>query len=152
MKNVRWAVLAAVCAAALAAGPARAEGFKDLEKKVVDKTLPNGLRVLMLPRPGAPVTSFVMYADVGGVDENQNATGLAHIFEHMAFKGTTTIGGKDYAKEAVALKKVEDAFLALRAERNRRPKPDEAKLKELETAFAKAQDDAQQYVIPNEFG
>ncbi|MGA9750214.1 MAG: pitrilysin family protein [Acidobacteriota bacterium] len=144
-------VLAALLAAALAL-PATAQGFKDLENKVVEKTLPNGLKVLILPRPEAPVVSFVTYADVGGVNENQNATGLAHVFEHMAFKGTTTIGTRDYAKEKAAMAKEDEAFIALRAERLRRPRPDEAKLKPLEAAFKKAQADAQQYVIPNEFG
>jgi predicted Zn-dependent peptidase len=43
----------------LAALPATAQGFKDLENKVVEKTLPNGLQVLILPRPEAPVVSFV---------------------------------------------------------------------------------------------
>jgi predicted Zn-dependent peptidase len=95
---------------------------------------------------------MVTYADVGGVDENQNATGLAHIFEHMAFKGTTTIGTKDYAKAAVALKKEDEAFLALRAERLRRPAPDPARLAQLEEALKKAQDEARQYVVPNEIG
>jgi predicted Zn-dependent peptidase len=134
------------------AGPSRAQGFLDLEKKVLEKTLSNGLKVILLPRPFAPVVSMVTYANVGGVDENQNATGLAHIFEHMAFKGTTTIGTKDYAKEAEAMKKVDDAFLALRAERLRRPRSDEAKIKQLEETFKRAQDEARAYVVPNELG
>ena len=142
----------AVCALALAlAGPARAEGFQDMEKAVVERTLPNGLKVILLPRHEAPVISFVTYADVGGVNEQQNATGLAHIFEHMAFKGTSTIGTKDYAKEKAAMDKEDAAFNALRAERLRRPKPDEAKLKELEAAFKKAQDEAQQWAKTGEF-
>ena len=130
---------------------AAAQGFQDLEKAVVEKTLPNGLKVLLLPRPGAPVISMVVYADVGGVNENQNATGLAHIFEHMAFKGTKIVGTNDPVKEAEAMKKVDEAFAALRAERFRRPRPDEAKLKELEAAVRKAEDEADKYVIPNEF-
>jgi predicted Zn-dependent peptidase len=133
-------------------GSARAQGFVDLEKRVVEKTLPNGLKVILLPRPFAPVISMVTYADVGGVDENQNATGLAHIFEHMAFKGTTSIGTKDYAKEVVAMKKEDEAFMALRAERLRRPKPDEAKVKQLEEALKKAQDEARVFVVSNEIG
>jgi predicted Zn-dependent peptidase len=134
------------------ARPSRAQGFLGLENQVVEKTLSNGLKVILLPRPFAPVVSMVTYADVGGVDENQNATGLAHIFEHMAFKGTTTIGTKDYAKETKAMKKEDDAFRALRAERLRRPRPDEAEIKRLEEAFKKAQDEARAYVVPNELG
>jgi predicted Zn-dependent peptidase len=132
--------------------PLRAAGFADLEQRVVVKTLPNGLKVILLPRPNAPVISMVTYADVGGVDENQNATGLAHIFEHMAFKGTPTVGTKDYGREIEAMRREDQAFQALRAERLRRPHPDGARLKPLEAAFQQAQSEAQQYVIPNEFG
>jgi predicted Zn-dependent peptidase len=142
-------VLALLLASAAAV---RAQGLGDLEKKVVEKTLPNGLKVLILARPAAPVVSMATYADVGGVDENQNATGLAHIFEHMAFKGTTTIGTKDYEKEKAAIKKEDEAFVALRAERLRRPRPDPVKLKQLEEALVKAQDEARTFVVPNEMG
>lgn len=153
MQN-RWLrSVAGLCLGLLAAAPpALAQGYKELEKQVVEKVLPNGLRLLVLPRPGSPTVSMVTYADVGSANENQNATGLAHIFEHMAFKGTTTIGTKDAAKEALAIKKVDQAFLALREERLRRPRPDEAKLKQLEAAFVGARDEAQQYVEVNELG
>ena len=137
-------LLAATCLLMLAA-QARAQGFKELEGKVVEKTLPNGLKVIILPRHEAPVVSFVTYADVGSVNEQVNATGLAHIFEHMAFKGTTTIGTLDIAKEKAAMAKVDEAFAALRAERLKM-KPDEARIKALEETFKKAQDEAQKYV------
>lgn len=147
MQKRRTIALLALAAALLLAWPAaHAEGFKDIEKQVIEKTLPNGIKLIVLPRHDAPVVSMVTYADVGGVDEEQNRTGLAHIFEHMAFKGTTTIGTTDAAKEKLALQKEDDAFLAFRAERLRRPKPDDAKLKELEAALKKAQDEAQKYV------
>lgn len=126
------------------------EGFKAVENKVVEKVLSNGLRVLILPRPQAPVTSFVTYADVGGVNEQQGATGLAHIFEHMAFKGTTSIGTVDIAKEEAAMAKEDEAFLALRAERIKLS-PDAEKLKALEAAFKSAEEEAQKWVKTHEF-
>ena len=95
---------------------AQDEGYKSLENKVVEKTLSNGLKVIIVPRHNAPVASFVIYADVGSVNEQQNATGLAHIFEHMAFKGTDTIGTKDFKKEKEAMDKEDQAFLAFRTE------------------------------------
>ena len=146
--------IAALFVPVLAVGIAaavRAEGFKDLQGRVVEKTLPNGLKVIILPRPEAPVASFVTYADVGGVNEQQNATGLAHIFEHMAFKGTTSVGTKDIEKELAAMKAEDEAFLALRAERNRRPAPDAERLKSLEAAFKVAQEEAQKYSETGEF-
>ena len=106
------ALVAAGLATLIFAAPAWAQSFKDMEQRVVEKTLPNGLKVILLPRPEAPVVSFVTYADVGGVNEQQNATGLAHIFEHMAFKGTAAIGSRDIAKERAAMAKEDQAFLA----------------------------------------
>lgn len=144
-------ILAAALLALLLAAPGWAQGFKDLEGRVVEKTLPNGLKVILLPRPEAPVISMVTYANIGGVDEQVGGTGLAHIFEHMAFKGTTTIGTRDYAKEKAAIQKEDEAFLALRAERLKYPDPDGAKIKELEAALKKAEEESEQYVISNEF-
>jgi len=126
--------------------------FKDLEKNVVEKVLPNGIKVIILPRPVAPVISMVTYADVGSVNEITGITGMAHIFEHMAFKGTETIGTKDYAKEKEALNRVDEAFFALKAERDKGRFVSAGKLKELEEALTKAQDEAGQYVIPNQVG
>ncbi len=153
MRTWRVTVVLGLClGVALLLAPARAETLKDFQAQVVEKTLPNGLKVLLLPRRGAPVISMVTYADVGSVDENQNATGLAHIFEHMAFKGTRTVGTKDAVKEDEALRQLDAAFLALRAERLRRPKPDEERLKKAEADFKSAEAAAEAYVIPNELG
>lgn len=145
-------ILAVSLAALWAAAPAAAAGFANLEQRVVEHTLPNGLKVLMLPRPFAPVVSMVTYADVGSVDENQNATGLAHIFEHMAFKGTTTVGTTDVDRELEAMRREDEAFEALREERMRRPKPDPERLEQLEEAFTAAVTEARQYVKANELG
>jgi predicted Zn-dependent peptidase len=112
-------VVLAVAALTILVTPLLAATFKDLEKNVVEKVLPNGIRVIILPRPVAPVISMVTYADVGSVNETTGLTGMAHIFEHMAFKGTETIGTKDYAKEKEALNQVDEAFLAFRAERDK---------------------------------
>jgi predicted Zn-dependent peptidase len=142
----------AVVALTMLAAPLTAATFKDLEKNVVEKVLPNGIKVIILPRPVAPVISMVTYADVGSVDEITGITGMAHIFEHMAFKGTQTIGTKDYAKEKEALQKVDEAFLDLKAERDKGRFASSVRVKELEEAFNKAQDEAGQYVIPNQVG
>ena len=141
-----------VLALALLASPLSARTFRDMENDVVVKVLPNGVKVLILPRHVAPVISMATHADVGSVDEITGTTGLAHIFEHMAFKGTTTMGTKDYGKEKEALKKVDTAFHALKEERNKGPLASADKLKVLEEAFAMAQEEAGKYVIPNQFG
>jgi zinc protease len=55
---------------------------------VVERTLSNGLRALILPRPRAAVVVCDLYYPVGSVDEPAGKTGLAHFVEHMLFKGT----------------------------------------------------------------
>jgi len=133
------------------AGLAQQE-FREIESRVSEFTLKNGMKFLVLERKKAPVASFVTYADVGSAQEVKGITGLAHLFEHMAFKGTDKIGTKDYARERVALEKVEQAYAALREEKRKGAKADPEKLKKLEEAFRQAQEEAGKYVASNEFG
>ncbi len=62
---------------------------------VKEKVLANGLRVVVAPRKGAPRVACAMWFRVGSVDEVPGKTGLAHVLEHMMFKGTHRIGVKD---------------------------------------------------------
>ena len=101
----------AVIVAAIAA-PASAQSLADFEKKVTVKTLPNGWTFIIVERPEAPVFSFSTHVNVGSAQEVPGITGIAHMFEHMAFKGTTVIGTTDYAAEKVALEKVDQAYAA----------------------------------------
>jgi len=64
--------------------------FSELENKITERTLENGLKIIVMERHEAPVATFVTWANVGSVDDPKGHTGLAHMFEHMAFKGTTT--------------------------------------------------------------
>jgi predicted Zn-dependent peptidase len=121
-------------------------------KRVTVKKLENGLTLIICERPEAPVFSFFTLVDAGSAQDPMLATGLAHMFEHMAFKGTTTIGTTDYAAEKPALEKVEVAYAAYLAERDKTVGQDPAKLKQLEKAWKDAIAEAQKYVIPNQFG
>ena len=125
--------------------------FSEIEKSVTTTTLDNGLRVLVMERHDAPVVSFITFVNVGGANDPKEYTGLAHMFEHMAFKGTTTLGTKDIDKE-LKLMHVEDSiFYDLRAERKKGPLADSVRLAELEEAFKIAIDDAGELVVPNAF-
>ena len=129
-----------------------AQDLASFEKRVAVKTLPNGLTALVCQRPDtAPVFSFFTNVDVGSVQDPMGKTGLAHMFEHEAFKGTPNIGSKDYPAEKVALQKVEDAYAAYIRERDKRVDRDETKLKQLQADWQNAVKNAQQYVIPNQF-
>lgn len=78
------------------------------EKGVRKFVLSNGLRVLFFKRDSAPVFAGQTWVKVGGVNETLGKTGAAHLLEHMAFKGSETIGTKDYQKEKVLLEKLEE--------------------------------------------
>jgi predicted Zn-dependent peptidase len=137
--------------AAASALPARAQSLTDFEKKVTVKTLPNGWTFVICQRPEAPVFSFATHVNVGSAQEVPGITGIAHMFEHMAFKGTTTIGTTDYAAEKKALEKVDQAYDAYDAARRART-PDPAKVESLLKAFKDAQEEADKFIKKNEFG
>jgi len=130
---------------------AAAQDLASFEKRITLKKLDNGLTVLICERPEAPVFSFYTHVDAGSVQDPLDKTGLAHMFEHMAFKGTDKIGSNDYGAEKVALEKVEQVYAAYLRERDKRIDRDDKKVKELEKAWQDAVKDAQQYVIPNQF-
>ncbi len=141
-------VIAILLCAAL---PSAAQNLADFEKTVTQHKLANGMTFIIVERHQVPTVSFHLYADVGSVDEETGRSGLAHLFEHMAFKGTSTIGTRNYALERVALAKVDRAYAALQQERWKGKKADPKRLEQLEAAFQQAQEQAQQYVIPSEF-
>ncbi len=97
-----------------------AQNLKEFEKRVTEFTLTNGLHFIILERHEAPVVSFHTYVNAGSVDDPGGKTGLAHMFEHMAFKGTETIGTKNYTEEKKALEALERAYDQLEAEQARR--------------------------------
>jgi zinc protease len=73
----------------------RAEA-RDLE--VFETTLDNGLKVLLLEEPKAPVVTFHVWYRVGSRNEQQGRTGLAHFLEHMMFKGTPQVGAQAFSQ------------------------------------------------------
>src|SRR3984957_3138799 len=128
------------------------QNLASFEKRTTVRKLPNGLTVIICERPEAPVFSFFTHVDAGSVQDPMGKTGLAHMFEHMAFKGTDTIGTKDYSAEKPALEKVETTYAAYIRERDKTVGRDEAKLKQLEKAWKDAIAEADKYVVPNQFG
>ena len=130
MKN---GLIAATCLCVLVSGSAFSAGFESLESQVKEYRLPNGLTFLVLERHDAPVFSYVTYVDAGSVDDLPGTTGVAHMFEHMAFKGTPTVGTKDYTAEQGAMKRafaliprLPELFQRLRALERARAGPQEA--------------------------
>jgi predicted Zn-dependent peptidase len=131
---------------------AAAQDVASFEKRITVKKLPNGLTLIICERPEAPVFSFYTLVDAGSAQDPMDKTGLAHMFEHMAFKGTDTIGTTNYPAEKIALEKVEETYAAYIAERDKRVGRDDSKLKQLEKAWKDAIAAADKYVVPNQFG
>lgn len=125
--------------------------YRDLEKQVVEHTLPNGLKFLLVKRGEAPVFSFCTTVHAGAVDEQYGIGGIAHMMEHMAFKGSQTVGTTDYAGEAQAIERVDDAYEAILQERREGVFADSLTLARLEQDFREAQKAADTFVIPNEY-
>src|SRR5512136_140616 len=65
-----------------------------LSSQVIEKVLPNGLKVLMVKRPEAPLIRCILAYRVGSVNERPGITGISHFHEHMMFKGTSSMGIK----------------------------------------------------------
>ena len=161
--DLRPAFLVAACVAVIAAaagcarvgeaprGGTRATGLESLERSVQEFTLGNGIRFLLVERHDSPVFSYETVVDAGSADDTPGATGLAHMMEHMAFKGTPWVGVRDAAAEGPLLVAEERAYQALASERAHGAHGDSTRLRQLEGAFAAAQAAAEKLVEPEEF-
>jgi predicted Zn-dependent peptidase len=124
-----------------------------LADRVIEHRLANGLTVLMVERHETPIVSINMTFDVGGINEHNGTTGVAHLYEHMAFKGTRLLGTKDYEQERPLLAELDR--LAASIERVRedliaKGQDDSPELRQLKQRFKATQDRAQQWMVTNE--
>src|SRR3974390_2871286 len=97
-----------VCAAAMSAS--------GQQVPVVETNLANGMRLLMVERHDEPSVAGGWVAHVGSSNEKPGMTGIAHLFEHMMFKGTPTIGTRDYQKDQQIIAEQERVRDQMRAE------------------------------------
>ena len=107
------------------------------------------MRLIVLERHNAPVISFLTYADVGGVDEPDGKTGVAHFLEHLAFKGTSRIGTEDYETEKKLLERLEELNKQIKAAKDAGK---EEEVKQLKLKFKLLEVSAGRLVKQNELG
>ena len=133
--------------------------------QVIERSLPNGFRILMVERHDDPTIAGGWVAHVGSANERPGITGIAHLFEHMMFKGTPTIGTKDYQKDLQIIaeqEKVRDEIrreeAAMRAAYRRgeiddilKPENRTPRLKELEKKFQELIEQQRAILVKNEF-
>ncbi|MEX0930009.1 MAG: pitrilysin family protein [Balneolales bacterium] len=150
MKSLRLSLPVILAAAWSFTGVLQAQDLETFENKVTEFTLENGLGFVIIQRDVAPVASFVTYIDVGSANEPVGRTGIAHIFEHMAFKGSANIGTTNYEEEAKVIEEMDLAYRAWLQEKHS-PNAEEEELEQLWARFERLQEEAGQYVVNNEF-
>ena len=128
-----------------------AQDLASFEKRTTTKKLANGLTVIIMERHDAPVFSYATIVNAGSAQEVPGITGLAHMFEHMAFKGSDRVGTSNWPAERAALDKVEQTYAAYDKARRAETGRDEAKIKDLEKAWKDAIAEADKYVVSNQF-
>jgi len=90
---------AMLCLLVLSAGAVAPALADTLEDKVTEFELDNGMKFIVIERHEAPVVFCAVGFKVGAIYERPGITGISHLLEHMLFKGTETIGTKDFDAE-----------------------------------------------------
>ena len=101
MKRFSWG-LPILLAAFFGGSPASAQ--------IHQTTLPNGMTVIVKPDRRAPTAVHMVWLQVGSMDEVDGASGVAHVLEHMLFKGTPSVGAGEFSRRVAALGGRENAF------------------------------------------
>lgn len=116
---------------------------------VVEHELSNGMRFFVLPRIESPTVSFVVQYQIGSVNEVPGKTGLAHLLEHLLFKGTSTLGTRNAEAELAIFARmdaIQDSIQMIEDKES-----NVAKVRSLQERIEMLEDDARAYVLPNEF-
>ena len=133
-----------LCCGLMLAAPGWAQSLND---KVIEHHLSNGMTLLMYERHQAPIIACHLYVNAGSANDAPGQTGIAHITEHIAFKGTKTLGTTDYAAEKQQLDRLDALWQQIVAEQEKGEQADQAVLKTLQEAFTQAEAEAGKYVI-----
>jgi predicted Zn-dependent peptidase len=142
--------LCALLLAPVVSAAAAGDYLDRFEDRVTEFKLENGLRFVILERHKAPVASFVTFVDAGSVNEPRGKTGLAHVLEHMAFKGTPDIGTSNWSKEKPLLEEIQRVYARIRRMESASD-VEERRLQELRKKLKELRERAGQYVESNAF-
>src|SRR5512139_1062471 len=121
---------------------------------VTEHTLKNGMRFLIVERRESPTFSAYIRFKVGSVNEAPGQTGLAHLLEHMMFKGTTQFGSTDPVREQPLLARIDALHAELQVERRKKrlagATPDPDRVATLERELAGLEEQAKRFIVRNE--
>jgi len=135
----------------LLAAYAQAAPVEGLRERVDRITLDNGMTFLLAHRGTAPVFAASLRFRVGSVDDPGGASGLAHLFEHLAFKGTSVIGTRDPQAEEKLLDAMDRVARDLNRELDRGAHADAGRLAELRRRMGELRSEHQKLVVKDEF-
>ncbi|MEA3470936.1 MAG: pitrilysin family protein [Thermodesulfobacteriota bacterium] len=122
----------------------------DLEEKVKRFTLVSGLTVLVVERHASPTVSLYITHRVGAVDERDDQSGTAHFLEHMMFKGTKTIGTRNYREEKRIIAKIDVVAETIRRESGKNSDSDKEKIEKLRRDLETLQKKEKQFIVESE--
>ncbi|MEJ8839433.1 M16 family metallopeptidase [Ramlibacter sp. AN1133] len=110
LRSLLLPLAAALPLALLPAAHGQIAGPAPAQEKPLQYQLPNGMTVIIKPDRRAPTAVHMVYVRVGAMDEVDGTTGVAHVLEHMMFKGTPTTGPGEFSRKVAALGGRENAF------------------------------------------
>lgn len=157
---------AAALALLVLAGLAGTATAQEAKVPVDTVTLDNGMTLLMVERPDSPTVSGGWVTHVGSANETYGLTGIAHLFEHMMFKGSSTIGTTDWESEAKIMAQLDEIRVQMEEEYNllreakRRgevtgsiylPENQTERLSELRAQMQKLQEEQRTLIVKDEF-
>jgi predicted Zn-dependent peptidase len=122
----------------------------DFNLDVKEFQLENGLQVLVVERPATPQVACRLAIRAGSALEQAGKTGIAHLLEHMMFKGTKNFGTLDYKKDQQLQAQIEAAYQAVRSEQNKR-NPDVEWIKKKQAEMNDLRLKVQEIYIPQAF-
>jgi predicted Zn-dependent peptidase len=134
----------------VAAPAAAADGVPQLQLDVKEFTLPNGMLFLVVERPATPQVAVRLAIRAGSALEERGRTGIAHMLEHMMFKGTKNFGSTDYRKDAELQQRIDAAYAVVKTEQARRD-PDAALIREKLAEMDRLRQEAQALYVPQVF-
>ncbi len=142
-------IVALLVAGAVLGGAGTVWASSILAQKVKQFKLDNGLTLLVVARDTSPTFSAYITIGVGSANEDAANRGVAHLLEHMRFKGTHTIGTTNYAAEKPLIAAIDEVAVQLRAAEAMQP-PDEKKIAALREQMRKLQQQEHQYIVKDE--
>ncbi len=131
-------------------GAERQEDASGLDVNVQSFTLDNGMLFLVVERPTTPQVACRLAVRAGAALEERGRTGIAHMLEHMMFKGTKNFGTLDPKRDRALQKKIEAAYQVVLNERRKR-RPDQELIRKKLEEMAKLRKKVQEIYVPQAF-